>query len=370
MNNQSTLVATGEPLRPGRIPGRWRWVGAALLLAAGLVLAACSPTAIARVFGFQGRLTDSGGNPVTATKVMTFTLWTDNNAGSVVFTETQTVAVSNGLFNVFIGNATLGAAGAYERSGVDPENFAVPLWVQVEVDGETLSPRTRLGSAPTSMGLVGGAIVVSNHEGNGSGGSVDSTNSNYASLTVLASSTTSGTALIVGHALGNTGDFIKVCGNISTTDRTCPQIIFRVRANGDVTADGSFNGGGADYAEMFAASSNARPGDVMAIGADGELVLSSQANQATVVGVYSTEPGFLANGRHADSAGYAPVALMGVVPVKVTGTIKAGDLLVASNVAGRAMRAGKNPAAGTVIGKALEASSGKSGVILMLVMSR
>ena len=244
MNTLPNLVATDEPTPSLRVPGRWRWLGAALILAFGLVLVACSPSAIPRSFGFQGRLTDGSGNPVTATKNMTFTLWSAVSGGTVVFTETQSVSVQNGLFNVFIGQSTLATDGQFGRSGVDPENFAVPLFVQVQVDGETLTPRTRLGAAPTSMGLVGGAVVVSDHDGNGSTGpGTDSTNSNYASLSVIASSTVSGTALLVGHALGNTGNLIKVCGNITdSSSRTCPNVLFRVQADGDVTADGTFTG--------------------------------------------------------------------------------------------------------------------------------
>jgi len=369
MNTLPNLVAADEPTPSLRVPGRWRWIVAALLLAGGLVLVACSPTAIPRSFGFQGRLTDSGGNPVSATKVMTFTLWTQVGGGDVVFTETQTVAVANGLFNVFIGQSTTGATGQYGRSGVDPEVFSVPLFVQVQVDGETLTPRTRLGAAPTSMGLVGGAVIVSDHDGNG-GGTGDTTNGAYGTLSVIASSTVSGTALIVGHALGNTGDFIRACGNIASNTRSCPQIRFRVHANGDVSADGVFIDNGADYAEMFAASGSLQPGDVLAMGPDGKLVKSNEANQNTVVGVYSTKPGFVANGSQHEAEGYAPVALVGVVPVKVTGAIKAGDLLVASNVPGHAMRGGGNPAAGTVIGKALQSSKTSYGTVLMLVMTR
>ena len=367
MNTLPTLVATREPARIARVPRRWHWLGLALLLAAGLFLAACS--ANPRVFGFQGRLTDSNGNPVTGTKTMTFRLWTDDSTGTNVFTETQSVGVTNGLFNVFIGNSTLSTDGQYGRSGIDPEVFARPLWVEVEVGGQTLTPRTRLGAAPTSMGLVGGAVVVSDHDGNG-GASGDTTDSNYATLSVIASSTANGTALIVGHASGNTGDYIKVCGGITTATRTCPDPEFRVDNGGVVTADGSFTGGGADYAEMFAGSDSLKPGDVLAMGTNGRLVKSSEANQATVVGVYSTQPGFVANGQKAETEGYVPVALVGVVPVRVTGAVKAGDLLVASSVPGHAMRGGSNPAAGTVIGKALQASKTSYGVVLMLVMSR
>jgi len=149
-------------------------------------------------------------------------------------------------------------------------------------------------------------------------------------------------------------------------------IEFKVLRNGNVYADGSFNGGGADFAEMLPAVSGLEAGDVLAIGADGQMVRSTQANQPTVIGVYSTKPGFL-GGAHdeADLTGKIPVAVVGVVPVKVTnqnGSIKPGDMLVASDTAGHAMKAGANPANGTVIGKALSGLTDASGVITMMVM--
>lgn len=147
---------------------------------------------------------------------------------------------------------------------------------------------------------------------------------------------------------------------------------FKVLRNGQVYADGSFNGGGADFAEMLPAASGLEPGDVLAIGEDGEMVRSTEANQPTVIGVHSTKPGFL-GGAHdeADLTGKIPVAVVGVVPVKVTaqnGPIKPGDMLVASDTAGHAMKAGANPATGTVIGKALSGLEAGTGTITMMVM--
>jgi hypothetical protein len=147
---------------------------------------------------------------------------------------------------------------------------------------------------------------------------------------------------------------------------------FKVLRNGQVYADGSFNGGGADFAEMLPAVSGLEPGDVLAIGEDGEMVRSTEANQATVIGVYSTKPGFL-GGAHdeADLTGKIPVAVVVVVPVKVTDQnvpITPGDMLVASDTAGHAMKAGDNPATGTVIGKALSGLDEGTGTITMMVM--
>jgi hypothetical protein len=90
-----------------------------------------------------------------------------------------------------------------------------------------------------------------------------------------------------------------------------------------------------------------------------------------VAGVYSTRPGFV-GGQPVEGkiAGTIPLAVVGVVPVKVSaenGPIHPGDLLVASSTPGHAMKAGPNPPQGTVIGKALAGLSTGTGVIQMLV---
>ncbi|MFN2227101.1 MAG: hypothetical protein ACK2UY_12355, partial [Anaerolineae bacterium] len=146
---------------------------------------------------------------------------------------------------------------------------------------------------------------------------------------------------------------------------------FKVSKIGDVFADGSYNCAGgpgaepgtcviqnspADFAEMLPARRGLEPGDVLVIGPDGQLARSSRRYQPTVVGVYSTQPGYLGGGEHQGQEGYAPLAVVGVVPVKVSaenGPIHPGDMLVASATPGHAMAAGPNPPQGTVIGKAL-----------------
>ncbi len=102
------------------------------------------------------------------------------------------------------------------------------------------------------------------------------------------------------------------------------------------------------------------------------LQRSTEPYQLSVVGVHSTEPGFVGGkGIDSSSEGRVPLAIMGVVPVKVSaenGAIRPGDLLVASVMPGHAMRASGDPPNGTVIGKALGSLEQGTGVIQMLVM--
>ncbi len=148
---------------------------------------------------------------------------------------------------------------------------------------------------------------------------------------------------------------------------------FRVGWDGDVRADGSFLGGGADYAELLPGAAGLEPGEVLVISPEGELSRSTKSHQSSVAGVYSTQPGFVAGAGDdsVDVSGRIPLAVMGVVPVKATtenGHIQPGDLLTSSGTPGHAMQAGENPPVGTVIGKALEPLTTSSGVIKILVV--
>jgi len=151
-----------------------------------------------------------------------------------------------------------------------------------------------------------------------------------------------------------------------------PDIEFKVDTNGNVYADGGYSTPASDFAEMLPAAEGLEPGDVLVIGDDGQLARCTVANQPTVVGVYSTKPGFVAgSGDEAEMVGKVPLAVIGVVPVKVSaenGAIHPGDLLVASSTPGHAMKAGPDPKVGTVIGKALGTLESGTGVIQLLVM--
>ena len=162
-------------------------------------------------------------------------------------------------------------------------------------------------------------------------------------------------------------------------------------AVGAIEGNGSggvvYKSGGADFAELLPAVDGLEPGDVVVIGADGKLVRSSKANQTNVAGVYSTAPAFL-GGMTADmekvearddaaASDRAPIAVVGIVPVKVSaenGAIRPGDLLTASNTPGHAMKADPVNVGGvefyrpgTIIGKALESLDKGTGVIRVLI---
>jgi hypothetical protein len=142
--------------------------------------------------------------------------------------------------------------------------------------------------------------------------------------------------------------------------------------SGEVRSDVGFNTPAADFAEMLPAVPGLQPGEVLVIGPDGRLDRCTEAYQPTVVGVYSTQPGFV-GGQPVDGAlpDHIPLAVVGIVPVMASaenGAIQPGDMLVASDTPGHAMKAGPNPPVGVVIGKALQPLEQETGVITMLVI--
>jgi hypothetical protein len=209
----------------------------------------------------------------------------------------------------------------------------------------------------------GGYGVFAQSKGPGAAGCAlraEADNSN--GIAIWGKNTSSDSTLVLENY--GSGDLIKAFAG---------SLQFRVANDGKVYGEG-FYSMSADMAEMLPAVGNLQPGDVLVIGMDGNLARSTQAYQANVVGVYSTQPGIIGGySEQSVSEGKVPLAVTGIVPVKVSaenGSIQAGDLLVSASIPGYAMRSGDNPAVGTVIGKALSSLVEGQGLIQMLVMLR
>ena len=445
--------------------GKRKWmVWAAVFMGLLLItlVTACGAE-LTKQMTYQGRLTDSGGNPIDGTRNLVFRLYTAETGGSAIWEEPHNgVQVDNGLFNVVLGGI----------SELDEADFHQALFLEIEVNGQTLSPRQPLHGAPYAFSLVPGAVIR---------GAIDKTETYSSTLTVanfgdgqaLAGYSALSTALagrsdandgwgVLGYAAATSGNNIGVYGRsdssggqgvwgyatqggwgvygLTTTGtgvrgmsqsasrghgvyaqsmapafdgaalyalnsnmsngiaiwaraygfdstmvleqnsgsgdfirafQTSPgNLRFRVDVNGDVYTDGSFNPGGADFAEMLPAAAGSEPGDVLVIGTDGKLALSGEPYATNVAGVHSTKPGVLSGaGDDVDLSGKVPLAIIGVAPIKVcaeNGAILPGDLLVTSSLAGHAMKAAEIKPA-TILGKALGKLESGTGVIDVLV---
>jgi hypothetical protein len=115
---------------------------------------------------------------------------------------------------------------------------------------------------------------------------------------------------------------------------------------------------------MYLADENYAPGTVLSFGGANEVTISLTDADPTIVGLVSTNPAYRMNSGLTGQYSLA-VALVGRVPCRVQGPVTRGDMMVSAGN-GRA-RAEKNPAIGTVIGKAVESFDGELGTIEIVV---
>ena len=94
------------------------------------------------MMNYQGYLTDTGGTPLSGTYNMTFSIHDSNTGGGELWSETQLgTPVSDGLFSVLLG----------ETNPLDASVFAGEAWLELEVDGELMTPRVRVVSVGYSF---------------------------------------------------------------------------------------------------------------------------------------------------------------------------------------------------------------------------
>lgn len=113
---------------------------------------------------YQGRMTDSSGNPLNGDYAMTFSFYDTSSGGTALWQEqwdnTNRVTVSDGLFTVMLGTHTPIPQTVFDTS---------TLWlgIKVESDDEML-PRIQIGSVPyarqsfsttANVVPVGGAVM-------------------------------------------------------------------------------------------------------------------------------------------------------------------------------------------------------------------
>jgi len=112
----------------------------------GVTVAASAVTTSS--INYQGRLTDTAGEPLSGSYTMTFRLYEVASGGSARDTDSHSVEVTDGLFNTDID--------------FDPEYFdGRGLWlgITVGIDSE-MSPRPELRPVPYALSLKPGANIV------------------------------------------------------------------------------------------------------------------------------------------------------------------------------------------------------------------
>ena len=168
--------------------------------------------------------------------------------------------------------------------------------------------------------------------------------------------------------LDGTTYYHNYSANDAATANTADKLVLRDGsgnfAAGTITATAT-SAQYADLAERYHSDAQYDAGTVVCFGGDHEVTMSSAGYDHKVAGVISSAPAYMMNAEAGDDASHPFVALTGRVPCKVAGTVRKGDLLCTSDVAGHAM-AGEAKC-GHMIGKALEDFDGETGVIEVLV---
>lgn len=220
------------------------------------------------------------------------------------------------------------------------------------------------GAAQGNTGNVGGGLTI--------GGSVSSGNrtagSTGVSLTFGSASTTVGLTLSEGKIISCTCSedlpFASLPAQITIDTQT---YVFAARfPNGlkagvtlatdtvpYVFAGTASSAQYADLAERYATSEPVAPGDVVEIGGSAEIRKVVREYSRDVFGVISTNPAYRMNEGAGNDTTHPFVALQGRVPCKVLGTVRKGQRLVASGVAGVAMAASDDVHPQAVVGRAL-----------------
>ncbi len=128
-------------------------------LCMGIILMAISEALlfgqIPYTISYQGYLTDESGTPVSDGEYnIQFSLYTANDPQELVWTEIQSVVVTNGLFHVYLGIIE-------PLSPAFDEQYSLGIAID---GGDELSPRTPLASSPYSLrtrGIDDGQVVKS-----------------------------------------------------------------------------------------------------------------------------------------------------------------------------------------------------------------
>ena len=90
----------------------------------------------------------------------------------------------------------------------------------------------------------------------------------------------------------------------------------------------------ADLAERYAADAPYEEGTLLAFGGEAEVTAAQGYASTKIAGVVSVKPAVAMNAEAGNSQTHPFVALQGRVPVKVVGTVRKGDILVASDISG------------------------------------
>jgi hypothetical protein len=189
------------------------------------------------------------------------------------------------------------------------------------------------------------------------------TNSNL-SFNALTNTLTTGNLQISGNITAGNVNTNGGTISVDTITTGSPTISGTITGNWSLSDGSKLSSTYADLAECYAADTKIEAGTVVEFGGEEEVRICDFMMSKTIAGVVTTNPAYVMNSMIKCEYPVA-IALQGRVPVKVTGCIRKGDMLVSAGQ-GRAT-AMSTPMIGTVIGKSLQNFDGDEGIIEVAV---
>ena len=247
--------------------------------------------------------------------------------------------------NLTLGNVTLGNIINVNASGTGNIGNTTGYFNSGFIQNITSTTLSATANITGGNILTGGLISAA--------GNITSA-ANIAGANIIASANINSANInITGTAAAGSGVLI-VSGNIQTTTANNTANIGNVSNYFNTVHAKATTAQYADVAELYTADAAYAPGTALIFGGDQEVTAHMHSHSTAVAGVVSENPSHLMNaGLIGDHV--VAVALLGRVPCQVQGTIRKGELLVASDTAGVAQRL--DPAQyqpGCIIGKSLE----------------
>ena len=151
----STIAArTGKPDGVCRTTGHGLWTTFLfLLLITGHGSRVTSSSAqTPSLINYQGRLLN-GTNLVNGAVGLSLRLFDANTGGTMLYEDSNTVTVADGLYSTFLGDHT--TTGSLQAAVATSSN----VWIEAAVNGVALVPRERLASVPYALNVEAGGIV-------------------------------------------------------------------------------------------------------------------------------------------------------------------------------------------------------------------
>ncbi len=305
--------------------------------------------------------------------------FTNANYSSLYVGNIQTVAWANIGSGLNVGGNILAKIGTFNELDL---NGYLNSTGNVLATGGIFNALTVNGGI-TSTGFfnttanISGAVVLGGTmttTGTLTAAQVNSTGNVLAQGAVFNSQRVNGTSTVnilnsTGNILGTGGILNTLTVNGTTNTQGVVPLATNTYSVGSTTLwysafwGAAVNARYADLAEKYLADAEYEPGTVLMFGGSAEVTLADEGTRR-VAGVVSTNPAYLMN-HQIEGDNIVDVALVGRVPVKVTGYIQKGDMMVSAGN-GRA-RASAMPQIGTVIGKALQDFDGSEGVIEVVI---